>query len=87
MPSLVSPCGLEGLERRKEGSSGEGSESVTLNIWAEGDERAVDRLVQTKNKMKNNRTNMLVDHVSESNEDSRGSRNHSVVILSSSKGK
>lgn len=42
-------------------------------MWARGDARAVDHLIQ----MKNNRTNLLVDHISESHEDRRGSSKHS----------
>lgn len=56
-------------EGRKEGSRGKASESETLSIWAKGDARAVDRSIQMKNRMKNNRTNVLVDHISESRED------------------
>ena len=43
-----------------------------LSIWAKGDARAVVRSIQTKNRMKNNRTIVLVDHISESHEGTRG---------------
>lgn len=84
MLSLQSSFCSEGLGRRKEGrKQRRGPKSETLRLWAKGDARAVDHLIQTKN----NRMKVLVDHISESQEDRRSSSKRSVVILSISKGK